>query len=112
MIDTSRNGREVWETYNPQEMKLGQKPTINTDSNKSFSKLRFFLGDVRDYQCIKQSMMGIDKVFHLAALIAIPYSYLAPSSYIDTNRAVLEIAEELVSMAQCIAIKQQECKVL
>ena len=33
VIDTSRNGREVWETYNPQEMKLGQKPTINTDSD-------------------------------------------------------------------------------
>ena len=32
VIDTSRNGNEVWETFNPQEMKIGNKPTTNTDS--------------------------------------------------------------------------------
>lgn len=42
-------------------------------------------GDVRDPHCCKEITKGIDTVYHLAALIAIPYSYLAPDSYIDTN---------------------------
>ena len=43
------------------------------------------LGDIRDPLCVRQAMQGCDQVFHLAALLAIPYSYVAPSSYIDTN---------------------------
>ncbi len=42
-------------------------------------------GDVRDQQCCRHITKGSDIVFHLAALIAIPYSYVAPESYIDTN---------------------------
>jgi NAD dependent epimerase/dehydratase len=42
-------------------------------------------GDVRDQQCCRNITKGSDVVFHLAALIAIPYSYAAPESYIDTN---------------------------
>ena len=48
-------------------------------------EIKVILGDVRDPLCVKQAMKGCDTVFHLAALIAIPYSYEAPSSYIDTN---------------------------
>lgn len=44
-----------------------------------------FAGDVRDYQSVANGMKGCDTVLHLAALIAIPYSYSAPSSYVDTN---------------------------
>ena len=44
-----------------------------------------FFGDIRDPNAVRKSMVGIDKVIHLAALIAIPYSYVAPDSYIDTN---------------------------
>ena len=43
------------------------------------------LGDIRDPLSVREAMRGCDQVFHLAALIAIPYSYLAPSSYVDTN---------------------------
>ena len=43
------------------------------------------LGDIRDPICVREAMRGCDQVFHLAALISIPYSYIAPSSYIDTN---------------------------
>lgn len=43
------------------------------------------LGDIRDPLCVKDAVRGCEKVFHLAALIAIPYSYSAPSSYVDTN---------------------------
>ena len=42
-------------------------------------------GDVRDPHYCKQITKGVDMVFHLAALIAIPYSYVAPDSYVDTN---------------------------
>ncbi|WP_303620972.1 GDP-mannose 4,6-dehydratase [Methylogaea oryzae] len=42
-------------------------------------------GDVRDPHFCRQLMRDVDTVFHLAALIAIPYSYVAPDSYIDTN---------------------------
>ncbi len=42
-------------------------------------------GDIRDPQCVEQAVKGCDAVLHLAALIAIPYSYRAPQSYIDTN---------------------------
>ncbi len=42
-------------------------------------------GDVRDSHYCKQITKDIDIVFHLAALIAIPYSYVAPASYVDTN---------------------------
>lgn len=42
-------------------------------------------GDVRDPHYCKHISQGIDTIYHLAALIAIPYSYVAPDSYVDTN---------------------------
>lgn len=44
-----------------------------------------FAGDVRDPHGVRQAMNGCDIVFHLAALISIPYSYHSPDTYIDTN---------------------------
>jgi len=49
------------------------------------SNLEVITGDVRDPHLMKRSMQYVDIVFHLAALIAIPYSYYAPDSYVDTN---------------------------
>jgi len=43
------------------------------------------LGDIRDARFSEEACRGIDTVFHLAALIAIPYSYVAPESFVDTN---------------------------
>lgn len=48
-------------------------------------KLDVFPGDIRDPNGVRQAMEGCDIVFHLAALIAIPFSYHSPDSYIDTN---------------------------
>jgi len=48
-------------------------------------QLDVVLGDIRDPLCVREAMRGCEQVFHLAALIAIPYSYLAPASYLDTN---------------------------
>lgn len=47
--------------------------------------LEVVCGDVRDPNLCREITRGVDAVFHLAALIAIPYSYAAPDSYVDTN---------------------------
>jgi len=44
-----------------------------------------FTGDIRDPHGVREAMQGCDAVLHLAALIAIPYSYHSPDSYVDTN---------------------------
>ena len=48
-------------------------------------KFEVFAGDVRDPHGVKTAMQGCDAVMHLAALIAIPYSYHSPDTYVDTN---------------------------
>lgn len=48
-------------------------------------KLEIVCGDIRDPHFCKEIAKDVDLIFHLAALIAIPYSYAAPDSYIDTN---------------------------
>jgi NAD dependent epimerase/dehydratase len=47
--------------------------------------LRIFMGDVRDPNGVREALKGADAVFHLAALIGIPFSYHSPDSYVDTN---------------------------
>lgn len=48
-------------------------------------EIEIFQGDIRDPNGVKESMKGVDAVFHLAALIAIPFSYHSPDTYVDTN---------------------------
>jgi len=48
-------------------------------------KIDIFTGDIRDYDAVYQATENIDVVFHLAALIGIPYSYKSPLAYIKTN---------------------------
>tara|TARA_B100000795_G_scaffold157821_1_gene118516 strand:- start:6426 stop:7421 length:996 start_codon:yes stop_codon:yes gene_type:complete len=58
-----------------------------------------FPGDIRDPHGVKEAMKGCDSVIHLAALIAIPYSYHSPDTYVDTNIKgtlnILQAAREL-----------------
>lgn len=54
-------------------------------SPEVMESVEVFTGDVRDPNGVKESMKGCDAVFHLAALIAIPYSYHSPDTYVDTN---------------------------
>lgn len=58
---------------------------IDSFSKEEKDKLEIFAGDVRDPNGVRTAMKDIDVVFHLAALIAIPYSYHSPDSYVDTN---------------------------
>ena len=48
-------------------------------------EIEFIAGDVRDYDVVYSAIKDCDTVFHLAALIGIPYSYLSPLAYIKTN---------------------------
>lgn len=47
--------------------------------------IEFVLGDVRDADSVREATQGVDIIFHLAALVGIPYSYHAPASYVGTN---------------------------
>lgn len=52
---------------------------------ESIEKLEVFLGDIRDPYAVREAVKDVDIICHLAALIGIPYSYVAPESYINTN---------------------------
>ena len=57
-------------------------------------KFEVFAGDIRDPNGVRKAMEGCDTVYHLAALIAIPYSYHSPDTYLDTNvRGTLNIVQ-------------------
>ncbi len=61
---------------------------------RTLDQLEVFAGDVRDPHGMRTAMAGCSVVFHLAALIGIPYSYHSPDSYVDTNiRGTLNIAQ-------------------
>lgn len=54
-------------------------------SKDKLSKIEIFTGDIRDSNGVRKALEGIDEVYHLAALVAIPFSYHSPDSYIETN---------------------------
>ena len=55
------------------------------DNSPAKDRVEILTGDVRDPRFCREAVQGVDVVMHLAALIAIPYSYRAPDSYVDTN---------------------------
>lgn len=58
---------------------------IDTLPEEIKSEIEIFMGDIRDPHGVTTAMQGQDIVYHLAALIAIPFSYHSPDSYVDTN---------------------------
>jgi len=58
---------------------------LDTFPKEKLDKIEFFAGDIRDPNGVRTAIKDCDVVFHLAALIAIPYSYHSPDSYVDTN---------------------------
>ena len=52
---------------------------------EKLNQIDVFAGDIRDPNGVRKAIQGMDMVFHLAALIAIPFSYHSPDSYVDTN---------------------------
>jgi len=64
---------------------LGSTGNLALLGASTLAKVEIVAGDVRDAFAMRSLVRGADVVFHLAALIGIPYSYVAPSSYVDTN---------------------------
>ncbi|GBF12462.1 NAD-dependent 4,6-dehydratase LegB [Tepidibacillus sp. HK-1] len=58
---------------------------LDTLPKEKLDQIEIFTGDVRDPNGVREAMKGVDEVFHLAALIAIPFSYHSPDMYVDTN---------------------------
>ncbi|AMK11494.1 NAD-dependent 4,6-dehydratase LegB [Pseudodesulfovibrio indicus] len=73
--------------------------------------LEIFAGDVRDPNGVRTAMQGCDVVLHLAALIAIPYSYHSPDTYVDTNVKgtlnVVQAARDL-GVERCVVTSTSE----
>jgi dTDP-glucose 4,6-dehydratase len=72
---------------------------LDTTEDNVINEIDIFSGDVRDPNGVREAMRGIDTVYHLAALISIPYSYHSPDTYVDTNVTgtlnVLQAARDL-----------------
>ncbi len=58
---------------------------LDTFSKEQIDQIEIFAGDIRDPNGVANAVEGCDMIFHLAALIAIPFSYHSPDSYVDTN---------------------------
>ncbi len=69
------------------------------ENSKYKNEIEFIAGDIRDYDSVFNALKGCNSVFHLAALIGIPYSYVSPKAYIETNingtYNVLQASKEL-----------------
>ena len=72
---------------------------LDSLSKDKLKEIEIFTGDIRDPNGVREAMKNIEEVYHLAALIAIPFSYYSPDSYVDTNIKgtlnVLQAAREL-----------------
>ena len=72
---------------------------LDTLPKEIMKDVEVFTGDVRDPNGVRESIKGMDEVYHLAALIAIPFSYHSPDTYVDTNIKgtlnVLQAAKDL-----------------
>ncbi|MFX4263249.1 NAD-dependent 4,6-dehydratase LegB [Pelotomaculum propionicicum] len=58
---------------------------VDTFPQVILDEIEIFQGDIRDPYGVREAMKDVDEVFHLAALIAIPFSYHSPDTYVDTN---------------------------
>lgn len=58
---------------------------LDSFPKEKLREIEIFAGDIRDPNGVREAMRGVDAVYHLAALIAIPFSYHSPDSYVDTN---------------------------
>ncbi len=75
---------------------------LDTLSRNQLDRIEIFSGDIRDFNGVAEAVNDIDIIFHLASLIAIPYSYYSPDSYVSTNiKGTLNILQ---------AAKKEKCE--
>ena len=73
------------------------------ENSKYKKKIKFVLGDIRDYDSMNKAMIGCQSEMHLAALIGIPYSYISPTAYLKTN---VEGTLNILESAKNLKLKQ------
>lgn len=90
----------------------GQRGALDLVPADILDSVAITLGDVRDFDAVREVMRGADAMFHLAALIGIPYSYEHPQEVIDTNVVgtcnVLLAAKELGSLERVVLTSTSE----
>lgn len=90
----------------------GQRGALDLLSAEVMEAVELTLGDVRDFDAVREVMRGADAMFHLAALVGIPYSYEHPQEVIDTNVVgtsnVLLAAKELGSLERVVLTSTSE----
>jgi dTDP-glucose 4,6-dehydratase len=90
----------------------GQRGCLDLVPDGVLDDVDITLGDVRDFDAVREVMRGADAVFHLAALVGIPYSYEHPQEVIDTNIVgtsnVLLAARELGSLERIVLTSTSE----
>ncbi len=72
------------------------------ENSKYKNEIEFVVGDIRDFDSVYSAMKDVSEVFHLAALIGIPYSYLSPLAYIKTN---IEGTYNIIQSAKLLGTK-------
>jgi NAD(P)-dependent dehydrogenase (short-subunit alcohol dehydrogenase family) len=90
----------------------GQRGCLDLVPESTLGNVEITLGDVRDFDAVREIVRGADAIFHLAALIGIPYSYEHPQEVIDTNiigtSNVLVAAKELGSLERIVLTSTSE----
>ena len=78
---------------------FGSKGWLDILDDDLKKNIEFVMGDIRDSNCVRNASKDCNEIYHLAALISIPYSYQAPASYVDTNihgtLNIMEAAKDL-----------------
>jgi dTDP-glucose 4,6-dehydratase len=81
----------------------GSRGWIDSLPKEIQREIEIFNGDIRDPHGVRKAMQGCDQVYHLASLIAIPYSYHSPDTYVDTN---IKGALNIVQSARELEVKR------
>ena len=84
----------------------------NLENSQYLNDIEIILGDIRDYDSVKNASRNCNHIIHLAALISIPYSYISPSAYIKTNIEgtynILEVSRENKNIESIIVTSTSE----
>ena len=76
------------------------------DHSSLRADVKIIAGDVRDPRCLSRALDGVEIAFHLAALVGIPYSYIAPHAYLSTNT---EGTLNILEAARCLGTQRVIC---
>jgi NAD dependent epimerase/dehydratase len=89
-----------------------EKGWLRDVPEQTLASVELFSGDIRDTERVRQGVRGCDYVFHLSSLIAIPYSYDAPRSYVETNvigaTNVLQACRESDALTRLVHVSTSE----